>query len=228
MDRWRIARRAGAAFGITLGVAGSYSRWFTPWQRNWGATAEERERPMPGDDFIDKPQYLTTRAITVNARPKDVYPWLAQMGYRRGGLYSFDFLDRVFGFLDGPSTTEILPEFQDLKPGDVIPIGKGGDFPVMDLRPHEFLLLGGETEGARWTWSTALYPQADGTTRLVTRNTGGGMTSIWSRAAFIGLDLAAFIMVWRWLHVLKQRAEGLRGRRDAAADQAEVELTTAN
>ena len=49
MDRWRIARRAGAAFGIAIGVAGSYSRWFTPWQRNWGATAEERERAMPGD-----------------------------------------------------------------------------------------------------------------------------------------------------------------------------------
>lgn len=228
MDRWRIARWAGAAFGVTLGAVGSYSRWFTPWQRNWGASAEERERPMPGDDFIEAPQYLTTRAITVDAGPGDIYPWLAQMGYQRGGLYSYDFLDRVFGFLDAPSAKEILPEFQDLKPGDVIPIGKGGDFPVMDLKPNEFLLLGGETDETRWTWSTALYPQPDGTTRLVTRNTGNWGDSWAGRLMLIPMDLAAFIMVWRWLHVLKQRAEGLRERREAPANRPEVELTPAN
>lgn len=225
MDRWKVARWMGAAFGITLGVVGSYSRWFTPWQRNWGASPEERDRPLPGDDFIEEPQYLTTRAITVNAGPEDIYPWLAQMGYRRGGLYSYDVLDRFFGILDAPSAREILPEFQDLKPGDVIPIGKGGDFPVMDLKLNEFLLLGGETDGARWTWSTALYPQPDGTTRLVTRNRGSGMNSVWSRVGLIGLDLAAFIMVRRWLHVLKGRAEGLAARREEVAGQPQVDLS---
>lgn len=228
MDRWKVARWAGAAFGITLGVAGSYSRWFTPWQRNWGATAEEQARAMPGDPPGERPAYFTTRAITVDAPAAAIYPWLVQMGKGRGGLYSYDFLDRLFGFLDAPSSKEVLPEFQELKPGDTIPVGRGADFPVLDVKRDEYLLLGGESEGTRWTWSTALYPQDDGTTRLVTRNTGDWGSSWTGRLLLIPMDLAAFIMVWRWLHVLKQRAEGLRGRREATADQPEVELTTAN
>jgi hypothetical protein len=228
MDSWRIARWAGAAFGVTLGAVGSYSRWFTPWQRNWGATDEERERPMPGDVPGVHASYFTTRAITVNAPPSAIYPWLMQMGKGRGGLYSYDFLDRIFGFLDARSSTEILPEFQDLKPGDLIPVGRGADFPVVDLKKDEYLLLGGESEGTHWTWSTALYPQSDGTTRLVTRNTGDWGDSWSGRLMLVPMDLAAFIMVWRWLHVLKQRAEGLRERREASANRPEVELTTAN
>lgn len=228
MDRWRIARWTGAAFGITLGVVGSYSRWFTPWQRNWGATAEERKRSMPGDDFIEAPRYLTTRAITVQAGPEHIYPWLVQMGKGRGGLYSYDFLDRLFGFLDAPSSAEILPEFQDLKPGDLIPVGRGADFPVVELKKDEYLVLGGDSGGARWTWTTALYPQADGTTRLVTRNTGNWGASWAGRLMLVPMDLAAFIMVWRWLHVLKQRAEGLAMVADRDAVARDVEPVAAD
>jgi hypothetical protein len=223
MDRWRIARWAGAAFGIALGITGSYSRWFTPWQRNWGATADERERPMPGDVPGEHSSYFTTRAITVNAPPSAVFPWLVQMGKGRGGLYSYDFLDRLFGFLDSASSTEILSEFQDLKPGDLIPVGRGADFPVIDLRKDAYLLLGGGSEGARWTWSTVLYPQADGTTRLVTRNTGDWGDSWAGRLMLIPMDLAAFIMVRRWLQVLKARAEGLRERTSVGSpDEAQL------
>lgn len=223
MKRSLIAA-AGISAATALVLPRLYSRWFTPWQRNWGSTEEEQLRILPGDDFIGDPDYVTTRAITVNAPPEAIWPWLVQMGYRRGGLYSWDFLDRVFGILDAPSAKRILPEFQQLEAGDVIPVGKGGDFPVKELRANEYLLLAGESDGVSWTWATALYPQADGTTRLVTRNTGAGMAGAWAgKLAFVGMDLAAYIMVRRWLQVLKSRAEGLvaEGLAPAAAPGAQ-------
>ncbi|HMO55294.1 MAG TPA: hypothetical protein PJ994_12370 [Tepidiformaceae bacterium] len=222
MDRFSMLRTAGAGFGITLGLIGAYSKVFTPWQRNWGTTREERERAMPGDPETP-PSYFTTRAITVNAPPDAIYPWLVQMGKGRGGLYSWDFLDRLFGFLDAPSAKEILPKFQDLAPGDEIPLSRGANFPVADLRKDEFLLLAGEPEpGIRWTWATVLYPQEDGTTRLVTRNTGEWGKG-WQAQIMAGVgDLAAFIMVHRWLHVLKQRAEHLHHDRETATRTFEL------
>ena len=61
----------------------------------------------------------------MNASAAAIYPWLVQIGKGRGGLYSYDFLDRLFGFLDAPSSKDVLPEFQGLKPGDTIPLGRG-------------------------------------------------------------------------------------------------------
>jgi hypothetical protein len=166
---------------------------------------------MPGDHIVLEPSYVTTRAITVNARPGEIYPWLMQMGFRRGGLYSHDFLDRIFGCLDGPSAKEILPEFQHLAVGDLIPVGRGGAFPVCELRPNETFVLGDSEVG--WSWATCLYPIDAESTRLVTRNRGAIAGHVKWRAFFFLFDIAAFIMVRRWLVVLKQRAEMLAERR---------------
>ncbi|MGE0601585.1 MAG: SRPBCC family protein [Dehalococcoidia bacterium] len=212
---------ASIAAAVTL--PGAF-RKFNAWQREWGATEDELLRILPGDGRVPAPSYLTTRAITVNAEPRDIYPWLVQMGKGRGGLYSYDFLDRLFGILDAPSAKVILPEFQDLKPGDEIPVGRGGNFPVADLRRDEFLLLAGEADGAAWTWSTALYPMSGGKTRIVTRNTGKG--GPFDRRVLMAIvDIAAFIMVRRWLKVLKQRGEWLHAERLA---EVEVEGVVAD
>jgi len=187
-------------------------------QRRWGATLEEVVHGMPGDDIVLDPSYVTTRAVTVNARPEEIYPWLVQMGFRRGGLYSYDFLGRVFGVLDALSTQEILPEFQHLAVGDVIPAGRGGEFPVCELRPNEAFVLGDSEAG--WSWSTCLYPIDTEHTRLVTRNRGAITGHVKWRAFFFLFDIAAFVMVRRWLIVLKQRAEMLAKRRRAGDQRA--------
>jgi hypothetical protein len=83
---------------------------------------------MSGDSEIPMPDYTATLAITIDARPEEIWPWLAQMGYQRGGLYSYDWLDRLFGYLDAPSLARVLPQFQRLAPGDLIPIGRAGGF----------------------------------------------------------------------------------------------------
>lgn len=224
MNRKQATALASSA-ALVLVLPQLFRRCVTPWQRNWGATDDEQLRVMPGDDLVSAPEYVTTRAITVDAPPQAVYPWLVQMGYRRGGLYSWDFLDRIFGFLDAPSSRVVLPQFQDLKPGDEIPLGRGKPFPVKDLKENEYLLLAGGQDGMDWTWSTALYPTNDGQTRLVTRNMGSGLgRGVRGRVLLFVVDVAAFIMVRRWLQVLKGRAEQLYWQQpveDAAATVAD-------
>src|SRR5512134_2910112 len=86
--------------------------WFPirRWMSRWGATASDLARVMAGDALLDNPTYSGTMAVTVDARPEHIWPWLVQIGYQRGGLYSYDWLDRLFGYLDRPSATRILPE----------------------------------------------------------------------------------------------------------------------
>jgi hypothetical protein len=94
-------------------------RWFS----RGGTTPDELARVMPGDALIANPTKTDTQAVTVNAPPGDIWPWLVRVGYQRGGLYSHDWLDRLFGFLDRPSATCVLDEFQQLAVGDKIRLG---------------------------------------------------------------------------------------------------------
>ncbi|MEV6492875.1 hypothetical protein AB0M20_30275, partial [Actinoplanes sp. NPDC051633] len=83
------------------------------WHLTWGATPAEVAAPMPGDDLLPGAQYRATRAITVNAPPAEVWPWLVQVGVGRGGWYADDLLDN----LGRPSLRRIVPALQDLHVG---------------------------------------------------------------------------------------------------------------
>jgi hypothetical protein len=132
-----------------------------------------------------------------------------QMGYRRGGLYSYDWLDRLFGYLDAPSAEHILPEWQLLEVGDEIPIGRGGGFPVKAIEPFRSLVLGGRAPGAEWSWELALVPFGIGRTRLISRNRVSTAGGIRSRLAMLVLAPAAFLMTRKMLFGIKRRAEAL-------------------
>ena len=186
----------------------------------WGATASEIKRVMPGDASIPDATYDTTLAVTVDAPAADIWPWLMQMGFRRGGLYSYDWLDRVFGFLDAPSAERVLPEYQRLAVGDVIPIGRGGGFPVTGIEAERSLVLGGEADGFHWVWQFGLYPLDEGRTRLVSRNRARLPRTLGSTLFMGVLEPAAFIMTRRMLLGLKRRAEGLAAARREAAPRA--------
>jgi hypothetical protein len=112
------------------------------WCRNWGATGAEVKGTMLGDVRVALPSHQTTLGVAINAGPAAIWPWLMQMGYRRGGLYSYDCLDRLFGYPDAPSAERILPQWQRLTVGDEIPVGRGGGFPVKAIEPSRKMLLG--------------------------------------------------------------------------------------
>jgi hypothetical protein len=171
-----------------------------PWHLRWGATHEEVSRAMPGDDLIPDPGLNTTRAITIRATPDEIWPWLVQMGYGRAGWYSYDRLDNG----GRPSADRIVPALQvPLKSGQPLPGGPEKGFKVISVEPNRSLVLGPSI-----SWSLGLYPQPDGTTRLVERLRAKYW---WNRPRtypmIAALDVGDFIMMRRQLLNLKQRIE---------------------
>lgn len=206
MKRSVLATTAAAAAAIWAVAEFTRSR-----PLRMGATREESGQPLPGDELVPEPNYIRTAATTINARPEDVFPWLLQMGNHRGGLYSYDFLDRLFGMLDAPSAKTILPEFQHLEPGDRIPVGRGGSLEVKAVVPDRCLVLGPEEPWV--TWQIALDPVDAEHTRLISRNRAKLPVAPLARFKMMAMDVAAFIMIRRFLAVLKERAEGLAADR---------------
>ena len=200
-----MMRKVLALFGLALLYWFPVRRWFG----RWGTTRDELTQPMTGDEVISKPTHTATHAVTVNAPPDTIWPWLLQMGYQRGGLYSYDWLDRLFGFLDRPSADRILPEFQHLAVGDKILLGPREELTVTTLEPDRALVLGYNAHGMEWVWQFGLYPLADGRTRLVSRGAERYKETPVARLGMLIMEPAAFIMTRRMLLGLKERAEAL-------------------
>ncbi len=189
-----------------------------------GATDAEAAAGMPGDNLVKQPKLGYTRAITIEAPPAQLWPWLAQIGQGRGGLYSYDGLENLVG-CDIHSADNVLAEHQDLNEGDIIRSGPD-KFPcwmVMDIKaPRHLVLLGAGTPAqiavpdvvdeipakdyAASTWQWQLLPRADETqTRLVVRQRltfSPGQRLIWRL-----VEPVNFAMEHKMLEGLKARAE---------------------
>ena len=174
---------------------------YRPWALNWGASREEIARTMPGDGILSNPTFNATRAVTIDATPAEIWPWIAQMGYGKAGFYSYDRLDN-----DGiPSANHIIAEYQQLETGDSIPLTEHGFVTVTTLEPESSMLweYRGDDTTTVFTWAWGLYPQAGGQTRLVTRLLWHA-SSLRSRAM---LDLFEIVMMRKCMLGIKRRAE---------------------
>ena len=195
---------------VILAFAALYWFLIRRWINQWGASPSELARVMAGDSLLPDYTYSGTTAVTVNARPEDIWPWLVQIGYQRGGLYSYDWLDRLFGYLDRPSATRILPAFQHLAVGDHIPLGRGPSWPVGGLEPNRALVLDMRNMSRLdWVWQFGIYPIDDMRTRLVSRSRVRAH-AVSARLLTHAIEPAGFLMTRRMLLGLKQRAEALR------------------
>jgi hypothetical protein len=135
---------------------------------NWGASAEEAGRQLPGDELLEDADIVATRAITIEAPPAAVWPWLVQMGPGRAGAYIHDWIENLFG-LNMHSADEIHPEWQQLEVGDLLRSRPGS--PGMRVAiPEREGLLSNRSEAGDWVWTLALHGQPDGSTRLLNRN----------------------------------------------------------
>ena len=210
----------GPILFVILALALLY--WFPTrrWMSRWGATPADLSRAMAGDRLLVDPTYSGTMAVSVDAPPEDIWPWLVQIGYQRGGLYSYDWLDRLFGYLDRPSATRILPEFQHLAVGDEIPLGRGPSWPVAFVDPRRALVLDMRNMGGfDWVWQFGLSTVDEKRTRLVSRSCVRTHTA-WARLLTYAIEPAGFIMTRRMLLGIKERAEALRsGRTDTHGDR---------
>jgi hypothetical protein len=134
--RKAIVLAAAASAAAASAAAGTYQLVIRPWYERWGVDPEEAGRELPGDDIIPAPSGGETRGITIDAPPEAVWPWLVQMGYGRGGWYSYDRLD-----MRGKSSDRIVPAWQSIKVGETIPAYPGGGFEVADIQPNRALVL---------------------------------------------------------------------------------------
>jgi NAD(P)-dependent dehydrogenase (short-subunit alcohol dehydrogenase family) len=118
----------------------SYMLFIRPWLLRWGATDEEVEKPLPGDELVPEPRHQSTRAITVNAPVEEVWPWLAQVGQGRGGFYSYEWLENLSG-AHIRSAHRIHPEWQHREAGDIVWTSPSFGFKVEAFEPGRAIVL---------------------------------------------------------------------------------------
>ena len=188
-----------AGLGVAAVIIGTYVALLGPWQRRWGATDEELGRSLPGDELLRRDASSTTRAITIDAPPEDVFPWLLQIGYGRGGWYSYDWIDN-----DGrPSVDRIDPALQELEVGDRIEMMPGFGPIVREIDPNQHLVSAGEAD----SWCLLVEPTADGRTRLISRWRQDWPRSLGTYVWIALADPGAFLMEQKMLRTIKRLAE---------------------
>lgn len=177
----------------------------------WGATEEEMRLRLPGDELVPAPDWSYTHAISVNAPPSAVWPWLVQLGQGRGGFYSYEGLENLIGCRIH-NVTQIRPELQQLRVGDVIRMHASGFGPtVMRLDPARALVLGGppNAKGSQATWAFYLLDGPNGTTRLLERGRnviGRGVLEKLGFGPYL-IDPIGFVMSKKMLRTIKRLAE---------------------
>lgn len=189
--------------------------------RTAGSTRAERASVLPGDELVAAPLMVTNHAVTVDAPAGDLWPWLVQMGWHRGGWYTSRWVDRLLFPANSPSADRIVPEWQRLAVGDWVPDGAPETecgFVVDRLMPAEHLVLHSTQHlppdfrdrfGAwiDWSWAFVLRDLGDGHTRFLFR-TRARVGPPWLAVAYWALLVPAdFVMSRQMLRGLRRRAE---------------------
>lgn len=187
------------------GALAAYVLLIRPWHLKWGATEEELKMPLPGDELVKHPKLNATHAITINAPVAEVWPWLVQVGQKRGGFYSYTWLENLVG-CEMSNADQIVPEWQDLKVGDEVWLHpKAPPLKVLAIEPGPAILLEN-------SWTFVLHPIDDHTTRLIIRGRGDFNPDL--KNALLNFILwrgvfepAHFIMERKMMLGIKERAE---------------------
>jgi hypothetical protein len=170
-------------------------------------------RDLPSDELIAAPIGSLTHAITIRRPPRDVWPWLVQMGAGGAGWYSYDFIDN--GRQD--SSGRIVQQLQEIDVGAILLAlpGAVGGFTVLCVEPERALVLGWIPDPQSppvMTWAFVIEPSAPGHTRLVVRARSGA-----GYRPPCGLPRFTVSTLVRWGHFLIERKQllGIAGRVEA-------------
>jgi hypothetical protein len=199
--------------------------------KRWGATDDEVQRPLPGDDLVPHPMLETTHAISIDASPAGIWPWLVQMGYNRGWWYTdarwYQWVDKYVWHTSHPASPDhIVPELQNLEVGDTVLDGPPGTafFTVAKLEPERVLALFSTTHilfmapaslrnnpkfglHGDFSWVFILDEKEEGVTRLIVRTRASYEPKMFRMLTRPILFPADFLMARMMLQTIKQRVE---------------------
>ncbi len=202
---------AGAVLAMLAGVAVAYFGFLRRWHMAWGATAQEAGGQVAGDELMPDADIVATRVVEIDAPPAAIWPWLVQMGPGRGGAYTYAWIERRLG-IDIRNTDRIIPELQDLKVGDEIPM-PGYAMRVERLDPGRVLVI--RSSNHAWVWSFELRP-VNGHTRLISRNRfDTAALPMRDKLAYPVIEPGSWVMERKMLLTIKQRAEQLAPKQTA-------------
>jgi hypothetical protein len=210
-----------AIVGVGLGALATSTLLVRRWHLRWGADDDETSATLPGDEFLDEPDLVATRAGTIGVAADEVWPWLAQLGQGRGGLYSYDALENLVARCDMHSADRIVPEWQDIAVGDDVRLHPEVALEVVVADPGRALVLrGAAAPGAApapydFTWAFVLRDRPDGTTRLVIREryTYGHR---WVALLVEPIEAVSFVMSQKMIRGIRDRAESRTNRVEPA------------
>ena len=201
-----IAATAAAGYALARGRA-----------LHWGASQVERSVGLPGDALVPDADLVATRAITVHATAERVWPWLVQLGQGRGGFYSYDALEGLFG-LGITSADRIEERWQELAVGDEVRLAPdfGLQVAVLDA-PHALVLHGAgpalpdeDAPPFDFSWAFVLRPgPTPGSCRLVVRERYACIEP-WARWMVEGVSWVSLLMTERMLRGVRDRAQAAR------------------
>ncbi len=211
-------RSFAALVAVALAAYGAFVR---PRLLRWGATDDEVNSSFPGADLVPGGTRSATMAVTIDAPPSKVWPWLVQMGYGRAGWYSWDYLDN-FG---RPSAKRLHLEWQNVKVGDYLGGPHASDlerkaWQVAALEPERFLGLRSRIPYSESLWAFWLKELPDGRTRLI-------VSGYWNmQPRWLQPFMSFAVLEWtHWIMQTKQFAE-LKRRVERKGGSAQLESAT--
>lgn len=201
-------KRASLVAGVLVASGAVYFGLLRRPVLTFGATPAEADSDLPGDDLIAA-DGVATRAISIDAAPADIWPWVAQIGPApRGGIYTFDWIENILG-LNMHSSDVVLDEYQHPEPGLTITFG-ANTMVAKEVVPESHLVW--QSTDGNWVWSFVIRPSADRRSRLISRNSYR-LPRLADRLGMLPMEPASLIMERRMLLGFKERAERLARER---------------
>ena len=197
-----------------------YGLVLRPWHQRRGATNAEVRAALPGDDLIAAKSQIT-HALTINAPPEKVCPWLMQIGQDRGGFYSHTRLANLIG-CEKPKVEHLVPHWKPRTVGETLWFGTPKHFRgqaymgaavvepqgacMVSAPDWKKIQAGGHGEGG--SWGFVLQPVDATHSRLIARARGGTPPNLWARIVGATFwDPAHFLLERKMLGTIKRLAE---------------------
>jgi hypothetical protein len=214
-----IAQGIGGAFGMLFDLLTPFLR---PYRAHWGLSAEEAAASFVGDSYVVHPNWMWTHAVQVAAEPKQIWPWVAQIGQDKAGFYAYQWLENLAGCRIRNADT-IHPEWAVSEVGQEFRIHPNAPpLVVAELVPWRHFLvttpnqrLGLQEEAARAeggpkvSWLFLVQPLREGQSRVVSRYRIAHGRDLRTRLTYGPslLEPIGFAMDRQMLLGIKERAE---------------------